>query len=269
VKTIEIPSQTSSQISLAPANTLAILMYHSVDTSGSVISVAPQDFANQMRCLSRLGFRGITLREAVAHYGARGSWPEGCVVLTFDDGYENFYLSAYPELNKYGFAATVFVVSQHMGGVNDWAPPPPGLGTRAMLSWQQAIDLCSKGVEIGAHTRTHTDLRRLSREAARDEILSSRLEIEKHLRRPVESFAYPFGWYNRESLEIVKGGFQSACTTSLRQARVDALHKLPRVDMYYIRSERRLRRLVGGSLDSYLCLRRWGRAVRQVFRASV
>ncbi len=133
-----------------------------------------------------------------------------------------------------------------------------------MLSWSQLSDLSSAGIEIGAHTRSHRDLRRLSTEEAHEEIAGSRTELEDRLGRPVESFAYPFGYYSHDSLEIVSREFRAACTTILRRAGRDPLHELPRVDMYYLRSPQRLLRLLDGGLDRYLAIRRLARSARSL-----
>jgi peptidoglycan/xylan/chitin deacetylase (PgdA/CDA1 family) len=242
---------------------IAILTYHSLDTSGSVVSVAPSDFADQMRALADSGYRGIALREATAYRAATDAWPDRCVVLTFDDGYANFHEAALPILMRCGFAATIFLVSAHVGGQNDWERPPVRLGARSMLSWSQVAELCAAGIEVAAHTKTHPDLARLSPTAAEEEIAASRAQIEDRLGRPVESFAYPYGSVSRPAREIVAREFRAACTVELKRADGEAMHELPRVDTYYFRSARRFARLANGELDRYLAVRRWGRLMRR------
>src|SRR5262245_24852483 len=134
-----------------------------------------------------------------------------------------------------------------------------------MLSWSQLSELSSAGIEIGAHTRSHRDLRRLSTPEARDEIAGSRAEIEDRLGRSVESFAYPFGYASSNVIEIVRKEFRAACTTVLRRAGGEPLHQLPRVDMYYLRTPQQLRRLLDGRLDRYLTIRRLARSARSLF----
>lgn len=253
---------------ISGTRSVAILTYHSIDTSGSVVSVAPGDFADQMLCLAEIGWQGISLREAVAYHKSNASWPRRSVVLTFDDGYENFYDGALPVLLKHGFSATVFVVSGHMSGTNDWEAPRPGLGRLPILSWQQAAEISAAGIEIGSHTRTHPNLRRMSFEAMEREIRISKTEIEDHIECEVESFAYPFGSFNRRSMDIVRRRFRAACTTLLRRAASDRFHALPRIDMYYVRSPRILERVLTGRFDHYLMARRLGRALRRALRSS-
>jgi peptidoglycan/xylan/chitin deacetylase (PgdA/CDA1 family) len=246
---------------------ISILTFHSLDPSGSVVSIEPETFANQMASLANNGFRGISLREAINHRTERGSWPEDSVVITFDDGFANFYETAMPSLAKHNFTATVFIVSGHIGGYNDWEPPPSGLGRRAMLTWKQVSDLADAGIEIGAHTRNHPDLRSLPASESEREIVSSREEIENRLGQAVESFAYPYGHTSRDSMQVAGRVFRAACTTDLRRACDDLFHKLPRVDMYYLRSPRQFQRMLEGRLDTYLAMRRWGRLVRETLTA--
>lgn len=243
---------------------LAILTYHSIDDSGSVVSIAPRTFAEQMNALAEAGFRGISMREALTYRQANRRWPERCAVLTFDDGFANFYETAMPEIAKHSFSATVFVISGHVGGRNDWDAPPAGLGSQRMLDWPQLKELDEQGIEIGAHTRTHPDLRRLSKLEIEAEITGCCSDIEERTGQAVESFAYPYGYLNRQAEEVAQQTMTAACTTELRRADGEPLHLLPRVDMYYLQSPPQLTSLVAGKLDGYLKLRRWGRTARQI-----
>lgn len=246
---------------------LTILTYHSIDDSGSVVSVAPQVFADQMKALSDAGFVGVSLRQALTHRKVNGSWAQRCAVLTFDDGFANFYETAMPEINRHGFNATVFVISGHVGGRNDWDAPPAGLGSQQMMNWQQVRELSDMGVEIGAHTRTHPDLRRLSEKQIEEEIAGSCADISDRIGEAVENFAYPYGYLSRPAEQVAQRTVRSACTTELRRVDSEPLHLLPRVDMYYLKSPNQLPSLVAGKLDGYLTVRRLGRTVRQVLSA--
>lgn len=219
--------------------------------------MTPEAFAWQMDALARNGMRGISLREAMDHLGKFGEWPERAVVLTFDDGYANFHEAAMPALTRHGFTATVFLIGGYVGKGNSWEGRP-------MLTWPQVIELDKIGIEMGAHTMTHPDLRKLSRKEAREEIVGANAEIAGRLGKEVDCFAYPFGYYDRRSLELVRQEYQAACTTRLQRAdQAGDRHELPRVDMYYLQSPERFQRLLEGRLDGYLRLRRWGRNLRE------
>lgn len=256
----------AKQADAAPGR-IAVLTYHSLDRTGSVVSVAPETFAAQMEELARLGMRGISLREAVGHRQRHGTWPGACAVLTFDDGYANVHASALPVLRACGFAATVFVVTGHVGGQNDWASPPPRLGRQPMLSWAELGELMDADIEIGSHTRQHADLRRLGADRTLAEVAGSRQDIEAQLGLEVESFAYPFGSLSEAAAGVVRQQYRSAVTTVLGRAGNAPFHALPRVDMYYVRSADDLGRTVRGERDLYLAVRRWGRRLKRLVRA--
>ena len=204
----------------------------------------------------------MCLREAVTCKLDTGRWPDRAVVVTFDDGYQNLHHHAMPALATYGFTATVFLVTGHIGGCNDWASAPPGLGEQRILKWPQAAELVQAGWEIGAHTRTHPDLRGLSAEEVESEMRSSRMEIEDQLDQRVESFAYPYGLASDIATAIADREFRASCATELRCATSEPLHSLPRIDSHYLQRSGQLRRLLDGRLDRYVTIRRWGRRVR-------
>jgi peptidoglycan/xylan/chitin deacetylase (PgdA/CDA1 family) len=256
-------------VRLPNSTQLSILTYHSLDVNRSVISVDPRDFADHMACLARKGFRGISLREALMYRDIHRSWPTEAVVLTFDDGFANFYDEAFPILERFNFSATVFIVTGHMGGHNNWEGNTSSIGTLPLLNWQQTAELARAGFEIGSHTRTHRDLRRCSAQEIKYEISSSLDDIENNLGISTQSFAYPYGGVNHLVQQLAARDFRAACTTELRRANGDPLNLLPRVDMYYVRSLRRFANLLDGQLDQYLTVRRCGRlAGRMLVSAS-
>ena len=120
---------------------IPIITYHSIDSSGSIVSTTPQLFRQQIATLSDAGYRSITLEEFSLMTRA-GRWPSPkSVILTFDDGFANFYDEAAPVLEEYSFNATVFLVTTKCGEFNDWAGNPSNLPRSAILSWSQVKEL--------------------------------------------------------------------------------------------------------------------------------
>ncbi len=257
-----VNSESGMANAAAGTGRVAILMYHSLDTSGSVVSVAPEQFAGQMALLAEHGLRGITLREALDFRAQSGQWPAKRVVLTFDDGFANNHGHALPVLARHGFTATVYVVTRHVGRRNDWAPPLERLGLLPLMDWSQLGELAAAGWEIGAHTHTHPDLSSLNRRRVEEEMHRSQREIEDHLYRPAETFAYPFGKLSRKSVRLAAERFRASCTTVLKWAGSERACLLPRIDAYYLCAPGRFASVVLEGGGYYLTLRRWGRALR-------
>jgi peptidoglycan/xylan/chitin deacetylase (PgdA/CDA1 family) len=232
----------------------AILTYHSLDESGSVISVRPETFRRQMEILAESRIPVVPLAEVRRHPGA--------VAITFDDGFANLAEHAVPVLERFLFPATIFVVSGYCGRRNNWPTQPPGVPQLSLMSWQLLRDLPAT-ISLGAHTVTHPDLTALDDDAAAREVLESRDDIEQNTSRPVEAFAYPYGRVDRRCAALVRGKFCVACGTRLHFASLagdPAL--LPRLDMYYLQSPKWLRDPFHPPTSTYIAARRWIREAR-------
>src|SRR5437867_8920915 len=130
----------------------AILTYHSIDASGSPISVDPEAFAGHVAWLGSARVRVVGLDALLA--AGEG---EDLVALSFDDGFENFATRAAPALLERGFPVTLFVVSEHTGRTNEWGGrSQPRIPTLPLLDWDALGRLVEQGVSLGSHTRTHS-----------------------------------------------------------------------------------------------------------------
>lgn len=209
-----------------------------------------------MGYLAEAGYLCLTLRDAVDRWRERRA-RHRAVVLTFDDGYDNFYRHAYPILSRYRFAATAFVVTGEIGGASRW----DGGYETPLMGWPQIRELSQNGIEIGSHTLTHPRLTLVSPAAARRELLQSRLELEQKLGAAATSFAYPYGDHN-EHLEklVAETGYLAACSIirgNLHSA--SGRFRLKRVPMDEFTSLPRLRRRLSPLYD-LTC--RWRRLTR-------
>ncbi len=112
-------------------------------------------------------------------------------MLTFDDGYCDFSEYAWPILKKYGFNATVFLVSDQIGGFNVW---DYHYGERVpLMNISEIQQLISQGVEFGSHTCSHQPLTAISNEEIVTEATRSRRLLQEKLGIPIKSIAYPYG----------------------------------------------------------------------------
>jgi peptidoglycan/xylan/chitin deacetylase (PgdA/CDA1 family) len=242
--------------------TLPILTYHSLDDSGSPISVAPATFERQIRWLAQHGFKTLTLSDGLARLRG-GRLPDRAVALTFDDGFLNTVTRALPALSTHGFKATVFLVSAYLGRSNDFPTQPPGTPRLPLMDWSGAEQLCAAGWEIGAHTETHPDLMQLPAADVHAELSSCRHALEQRLSVNVRAFAYPYGRFGRRERAIAGEIFATAVGTTLGFARPrsDPL-ALKRIDAYYVTRPDLVHCLASPLLPTYLGVRqamRWAR----------
>ena len=241
----------------------AILTYHSIDESGSPISIDPRVFRSHMEFLAAGHPRVVPLADI-----ASGKAPDESLALTFDDAFANFHEHAFPILTDLDLPATVFVVSDHVGGQNDWAAPGLVHGSVPLLplmSWEQLATLAERGVEVGAHTRRHPRLTGLSPAALADEIDGAAERLEDALQTRPTTFAYPFGDVNHAVREAVGRTYACACTTELRAlSHVEDNLLLPRLDAYYFRSHGQLEQWGSSAFQRRLWFRAQARRVRRL-----
>jgi peptidoglycan/xylan/chitin deacetylase (PgdA/CDA1 family) len=240
-----VPSRTDAATNIRlvlpatlPARTLAvpILMYHRIDVLRPSLpaitrslTVAPADFAAQMRWLAAHGYHAVTQQQlfAALEHGAR--LPAKPILITFDDGYRDVLANAAPVLRRLGLPATAYVITSRISGSDV-----------SFLSWAQLHALEQDGVEIGSHTVHHAELPQLTDPAALQELIQSRLVLERHLGHPVQWFAYPAGRFDaRAEMLVRQAGYVLAVTTkpgSSQSARAPfALHRYEVLDTTGVR----------------------------------
>ncbi len=192
---------------------IPVLTYHSIDDSGSVVSVSPHKFKEQMDYLKKKGYRTISPDEIVESIEKKRGLTDKTILITFDDGYKNNYTDAFPILRENGFTAIVFLTTEHCERNNDWDGQHPSIPVLPMLSWDEIREMDQYGIEFGAHTQTHCRLAEVNIDRARSELTGSKKEIEEKLGKPVSFFAYPFGSFNEEVREAVSCYFKGAIST--------------------------------------------------------
>jgi peptidoglycan/xylan/chitin deacetylase (PgdA/CDA1 family) len=242
----------------------AILTYHSIDNSGSPISVTAERFRLHAGWLARSGIQVVTLPELAALPPTSNA-----VALTFDDAFVNFRDIAWPILRDCGLAATLFVVTDCAGRTNDWGGVAhANIPTLPLLDWDALGRLADEGVELGSHTRTHPNLRRLSGRHLIDEVEGAAARIIAETGRRAASFAYPYGSFDKQIAAVVGGVHKYACTTELRPLNsADQPMTLPRLDAYYFRRAGTLEAWGSGNFRRYVWLRASGRRLRAAFVA--
>lgn len=181
-----------------------IMMYHNVRVTDEpkANSVSPANFDKQMAFLKKSHYNVMSFEEFVRRTVSGEPFPRKSAVITFDDGYEDNYLNAYPILSKYQFPAIIFIPS-HKIGQPDY------------LTWAQVREMSAHNITIGSHTQYHDYLPDLPREQQMQEIFGSKRFIQEQIRKPVEYFAYPIGGFSDEIKQMVKeAGYLAAATTN-------------------------------------------------------
>ena len=188
-------------------------------------------FAEQMATLAEEGCVSFSMSEVARRLKAGSPFPRGAVALTFDDAFANVAEVAGPIMARYGFTATVYVITGMVGRVTNWTAHGAGLPRQAIADWSQLESLQQFGVEIGAHTASHGFLTAYSDAELQRELRQPRVLLQEQLGVPVNSFAYPQGDYDSRVVAAVRrAGYTSAVTIDQgRASRGDDLFRLPRL----------------------------------------
>lgn len=236
----------------------AILTYHSIDDSGSNLSITAPTLR---RHLSSLVSQGV---EVVSPSRVAETISPNAAALTFDDGFANFYTEAFPALSREGLNATVLIVAGKCGRSSDWARQPNAMKNRELLTWSKIQELQAAGVTFGAHSMTHASLPDLAMDVAALEILDSKRAIEDRTGEAVECFAYPYGEYTEPIAAIVARNFRIGLTTDMgfvcSGSRAEALE---RIDAYYLRGRFWMDRLFAPLGGRYVACRAAARRLRR------
>lgn len=187
---------------------IPVLMYHYIrinpvatDTLGFNLSVTPRDFEAQLAWLRANGYQSISMAQATDAIENGAQLPAKPIVITFDDGYDDFYTTALPLLRKYGFRGEAYIV-------------PDFLNHPHYMTTDQVKTAAAEGTFIGAHTMDHIALARVQPYWARYQIDASRKALQKLTCQGVTDFAYPYGSFNPAVERLVaQAGFTDAVTT--------------------------------------------------------
>lgn len=192
-----------------PTFHIPILMYHYVEhvkDAGDKIRISlntvPEILDRQIKTMVDAGYNFITPSDLADILDGIKQLPQKPVMLTFDDGYRDFYTDAFPILKKYNIRAVNYVVSGFLNKPNN-------------LTENQLKEIAKSGlVEIGAHTVNHLALKRISAPRLTKEVGLSRVQLEEEIGQPVTAFAYPYGSYDINAVQAVKqAGYRTAVST--------------------------------------------------------
>jgi len=200
---------------------IPVLNYHIISNRKiNALAITPQEFEEQMAYLHNNGYSTISPDQLLDYIQYGESLPENPILITFDDGYRDAYLEAYPILKKYNFTATIFLITDYVGNNNRY------------LSWEQVKEMHDNGFTFGSHTLSHISLADITNEYAEYQLTKSREAIEWRLKEPVKYFAYPGGFYNQTTTQLLKqAGYRGAFTVNFGRDKANsdifALSRIP------------------------------------------
>ncbi|MGA7194262.1 MAG: polysaccharide deacetylase family protein [Anaerolineales bacterium] len=193
-----IPSPT--WVSQGPGHIqVPIFMYHHITATPEGVScvitpddlcVSPDHFDSELKLLHDWGYTTITTSMLVDAITKGASLPPHPIIITFDDGWESQYTSAFPIMKKYGFTGVLYIVVTWMNAANN-------------MTTNQIKEMAAAGWEIGSHTETHQNVTVMTDDQLHYEILQSRKDLEQQLGVPILTFAYPFGGANSAVTDYV------------------------------------------------------------------
>lgn len=246
---------------------IPVLTYHSIDDSGSPVSIAPAEFRRQMHALADAGWRTIAM-EAFVRGRRDGQWPARTFVLTFDDGYTNVVEQALPAARERGFHGTVFVAVDRVGGTMAGSDEPSWAPRLPLLDWSGLRALASEGWNIASHGCSHRRLTRLAPGEIDRELAVSKHTIQDRVGAPVTALAYPYGVVTAAVERAAAAHYEAAFGTTLAYATASSrMTNVERIDAYYLKG-RAVETLDGAFMKAYLALRRAGRVARRLTASS-
>ena len=204
-----------------------ILMYHYIselppgaDIYRRDLSVPPAAFEAQLAWLRDQGYESITLTDLVYHLSLGWPLPDKPIILSFDDGYVDNYVHAFPLLKEYGYVGTFFLVT----GPIDFDNPD-------YMTWDMVEEMHQAGMDFQPHSYRHFDLRGKDLDFLIFEILAPTEAIEAHTGETPRFFSYPSGRFDDQTVAVLKSAnFWGAVITEQGATHAsDTLFELSRV----------------------------------------
>ncbi|MGM8366806.1 polysaccharide deacetylase family protein [Virgibacillus sp. W0181] len=230
------------------AECVPVIMYHRIVPDQRLVSnvyesknklyktvVTESQFSKQMEYLHEAGYTVLNLRELYAFLTEQIDIPKKSVVITLDDGYKDIYYTAYPILKKYNFTAVSFIITSEIEEKNATYIPEvyQYLSKTEMLKSQDVFDYQAHTFDL--HERDEEGVSLLLN-TPKHKVKNDLQQNIQHLNGKEFAFAYPFGEYTRETMEILKNefNFKMAFTTEPGYAsptELEDFYQIPRIEV--------------------------------------
>ena len=232
-----------------------VLLYHKIDLPTADVKIRgaftyPNKFERQILYLKKQGFEFFTASELVKFYKQNGEFPPKAISITFDDGWKDNYLNAFPIMKKFGVKATIFLVPTCIGQNTDKVTAD-GEGKREHLSEKDILEMSDGGIEFASHSFNHKLFHQISKEEIEFEVTESKKFIENLTNKECSVFAYPAGFFTEFAKDAIKkAGYEAAFSTVYGAENKTDIYALNRIEI--------LRR------DSFPF--RFGRKIKAIFK---
>jgi peptidoglycan/xylan/chitin deacetylase (PgdA/CDA1 family) len=198
---------------------IKVILYHNIDDNPNnhdIFTVSTINFEEQMKYVSQ-NYQVISFSDAIRMKNLIADTPESLVIINFDDGYKSNITKAVPILEKYGLKACFFLTTGLIGHVPRLGLPGEDIWRTPGMTWDDVKYLRDHGFEIGSHTCSHPNLKKIPLDMAHQEIMDSKQQLEHRLGEEVGYFSYPFGKKNQAIEDIVAKGYRLCAATSRRR----------------------------------------------------
>ncbi len=203
---------------------IPILCYHQIrdwrptDSKTAKDYIVPvQAFKDQMKMLADSGYHTISPDELINYLVYGGPLPSKPIMLTFDDTDLPQYTIAKPEMDKYGFKATFFIMTVSLGRPN-------------YMTREQVKELAEAGHTIGSHTWDHKNVKKYTEADWAIQIDKPTRQLEAITGKPIKYFAFPFGLWSGEAIPKLKErGFTAAFQLSTKRDEKEPLYTIRRI----------------------------------------
>ncbi len=212
-----------------PVRPVPVLMYHHVNPhKDDMVTVTPEVFERQMHYLHKSGYGTLTVDELISYIAGEKALKQKAVVVTFDDGWLDNYIYAFPILKRYNIKACIFIVTDWVGNSGQDLPPAVpthrdsksliknGRAADVILSWDHIREMRDSGlVEFYAHTKTHPRCTDLPENELLYEMREPKQAIENHLAGPCPYLCWPYGRHNDATVKAARAaGYKALFTTT-------------------------------------------------------
>lgn len=191
-----------------PCAKLPVLMYHHIETPDVArannylsLTVYPEQLRAHLAYIKQAGYQPIRPQQLTQFFDQSTSLPAKPILLTFDDGYADFFTQAFPALREYQTPAVLFASTGLMEN--------PGY-----LNWTQMNELYNSDlITFGNHTWSHQNMK-TTQTKIEYEISTAQLQLIDHQLNPPRIFAYPYGITSAAAIShLANSGYTLAFTT--------------------------------------------------------